>query len=1042
MAGKVIVNTGTTVSCQSTGRFSCTQTVQDFDLPQSDSVVLRLDGADIEQTTQRGPDGVVPRTSGLRWVPRILRNAAPATVFQPPANTTVAIFGVGKKNGRRTIAFRSESPGIEGTWGPFASAAFTIVAVLRTLEPINVPAPLLQSGSFTINLPMDNNTPQAALDNNTWRDAFLFQWRRLVIQNSVAANAQFWYVDDNLVATMLLFGQQLPSGPVTIGGGAPLEIAEVIVWDEVLPATTLNTMASSIRTKWNTDVSYPPPAPEPVALPVVDGGLELPTPNVLWLDSSHLTSLRTPAGQQASYKQQSVATWQDRSGAGRHATFASPYATLDFSPVTSVNGRPLLRVKSAAGVLPASVLAALGTGAFVIAALWEPNLSGGGGHPFNVDGRGRFSADMWTEGVASDFNRTFPSPEVPDLLPMVCVWERSSNNTVTVRLNNVQTDPIVGGYVWTNANQMDVDWTSQSLTIGGSNRPLAVGELMVWSGAPAESVQTEAGRNALRVHFFQKWAKLQAGTVIPSVQVVAELPMSIPVLPPPADNWDASASNALRTTGNVATTTAGTSVISVVNNATPNFLGSLTNGSNLTVSVSGAGQLGIRCIQNLGILSGFQSSVAGSHLDKLYTLVLKRSIPAYTHSGAIILSTTTGTATANLWDFICGNGLMWLRFYSGNAWRPNNGTHNIWYNVNGTTGVPLPPKDVPFVLQFQFHMVGNDLYIWTSVPSLGILKDEFVVTLASSTLPIAPSTLLRGGAWVGDIHEIRMDSVNFGSASVGTIADHLINKWAVPRFTSYTSITEGLVLLDYNPSVSLMLSNSVQYATFATPESVSGWVDITGTVVLESRYRSIASPVAARLHKTLTTSFGGVLALKSTRDHVFRSTTAPFVNPYKNATLFLVFRMNMLGNDNDVFLFSNRVGSESHNDGWALIVSTNRRLRYVHYTQALSPVQTTMNITANAFEFCKTYVLGFTWPATGNVLGYFTGEPGATPSVTTVVHPTMNQTKTQMQFGGRINTGSEIHSEVDFYAIHYWNTELPDATMINISQVLASHYCK
>ena len=1048
--GTVTVTAGTTVWCRNTGRLTCTDPVSDFTPPQADSVVLRLDGADAQETTQRSRGDSVPRVGmrGIRWTPKISRDPSPGVVFQSSTSTSSSLITFGSKNGRRTVAFRSESTGMEGTWGPFSSPAFTIVAVLRTLEPITTAVPLLRSGSMTINLPMNTTTPQPTLENRTWSDALLFQWRRLVIQNSVVGNTQYWMVDGNLVTTEPLFVQQFSTiTAVTIGGTGPLEIAELIVWDEVLPTSTLIAIENNLTAKWNTANNYPPPQPLPTALPMVDGGYTLPVPNALWLDSSKASSVLTDSGIVANHLQQKVAMWQDQSGNNHHATFASPYALLGFSPAVAINGRPLVRIRAAPGMMPPGVLSSIGSGPFVIVAVWVPSFVGGGGHPFNVNGQGRFSEEVWTEGVASDFMRTFPDPgaelQITDFTPLVSIWERTGS-TITVRLNNVKTDPASGGWVWSASNQADSAWIAHSLTIGGSSRSLDVGEVMVWEGATAEDVQSEMGRDALRVHLFQKWGLLQSGTVAPQVQVTGALPMSIPVLPSALDVWDASLPGVLLDASNQPSVVTGTVISRVLNGMVSNLHGSLSKdpAANSSYTISNTnGRLAFRSTQYTGVSTACISSLSSSILGKLCTMVLlRRADNPLTRDGSQIMGISNGTTANNVWEFGGYNGVLWHRFYSASAWRPNAASHNIWFNVNGTTGLAIPPKNVAFVIQFQYYMQGNDLYVWTSLPSLGETQAEFVVTLTNSSLPVAPTRQLRGGSWFGDIHEIRIDDVAFGSPSTGAIAEHLINKWTIPRFTGYTSTVEGIVLQEYAPALAFVVQNSNSYATVSNG-SVTAWSSSDGAAAFTSSYRSTPSPVQAQLHSTLRSDFGGVLGIKSPRDHVFRSTSAQLLAPFKGKTLFLVFRVNSLGNANDLHLIINRVGSESQNDGWTLILSTANRLRYTHYTQAASPILTNVNILNNGFELRKTYVLGLTWPETGNCTTYFSTTAGSTPSVVTAVHAAMNQTKTLLQLGGRSILGTEVHCEMDFHGVYFWEASLSEASMTMISQTLSARYC-
>ena len=752
--GTVDITSGTSVWCRNNGRLTCTDPVTDFTPPQTDSIVLRLDAADAQETTQRGGgESMMPRVGagGIQWTPRITRNPSPNVVFQ---SSRVAF---GSKNGRRTIAFRPESGGMEGTWGPFASPAFTVVAVLRILEPVTTTIPLLRSGAMTLNLPMDNTAPQPMLENRTWGDAFLFQWRQLVIQNSLMENGQYWMVDGNLVTTQPLFAQQFSTiATVTIGGTGPLEIAEVIVWDEVLPTSTLMTIATNLTTKWNTAINYPPQAPLPVALPIVDGGYTLPVPNVLWLDSSKPSSMLTDTGSSTNHLQPRVAVWQDQSGNNRHATFDSPHALLNFSPAASINGRPLVRIKTSPGVLPSDVLSAIGAGPFVIVAVWEPNFVGGGGHPFNVNGRGWFAGDTWTEGVASDSDRPFPQPindlEIMDLAPLVSVWERTTSSTITVRLNNVRTDPVAGGWVWSAPNVLDSNWVAQALTIGGASRSLGVGELMVWAGPAAESVQTMDGRSALSVHLLQKWGLMQAGSASPAVQVVAVLPTS--GAEPALQTYTASdASTMLTADGSVGTV--GQTILTWKGKRS-DFLGDATNlyagvGPTLS-SVNARPCLLFPGTSTRALLSTLKMNTTG----KIITIVARRSSENVGRNKFLLTAgfDSLSWAVGDWYVHSDANQQLEVRF----VMNPSNG--DSWPSPKWT--LPL----TPFGLQFYYYATGTNLRIrmFRGTASEWIESDHFVATW-TGPLPIIDRHLTIGGKrnpnnwqyeWPGEIFEVHI----------------------------------------------------------------------------------------------------------------------------------------------------------------------------------------------------------------------------------------------------------------------------------------------
>jgi hypothetical protein len=157
-------------------------------------------------------------------------------------------------------------------------------------------------------------------------------------------------------------------------------------------------------------------------------------------------------------------------------------------------------------------------------AVFEANLTSGS-HPFNVGTKGKFSSTTWTEGVVSDYTRTFPAPGatglgIPNFAHVVVSWERNTTGTVLVTLRTS------GGVsrVWTGTTQADTTWATRSVVMDGG---LCVAELMMWRGSAALTVQTTAGRASLSAFLLQKWSVTLVPSLTDANVVSASLPVSI-----------------------------------------------------------------------------------------------------------------------------------------------------------------------------------------------------------------------------------------------------------------------------------------------------------------------------------------------------------------------------------------------------------------------------------------------------------------------------------------------------------------------------------
>jgi len=367
--GKVTILPNTTVRCANNGFMRCTMLVQDFLLPEPGSVVLQLDGNDL---TVNGTRSTTARV--ITWAARTTR--VPTPTFATSGTNASPPVGVGTKNGQRTLAFRDDSPPLEGIWGPFLSASFTMIAVVRTLEPVSTNVPILSQifpSAFVLALPFGDATGVVpALGNRTWNQAFVHEWHVVTFQNRSSTEQCLLYVDNELVSTTAAFTSPITSIATTlfVGGGSPLEIAEIAVWDT--DAVVVAEVVPLLMRKWNTAINYPPTISGTATL-----SMPSPTPNALWLDASDRSTLETTTGHTADHRMHTIiTTLKDRSGRGRHVSLGPTPGRWDFSPVTRQNGRPMLRLPMGCkGSIPASVTAGLGASVpFTIVVVFEANL--------------------------------------------------------------------------------------------------------------------------------------------------------------------------------------------------------------------------------------------------------------------------------------------------------------------------------------------------------------------------------------------------------------------------------------------------------------------------------------------------------------------------------------------------------------------------------------------------------------------------------------------------------------------------------------------
>ena len=494
--GKVTVLSNTTIRCTNDGFLWCTMPVQDFLLPEAGSVVLQLDGNDLTV------NGTRSTTARVTWPARIGRS--PTSTFTSSGTNESPPVGVGAKNGQRTLAFRDDSPPLEGIWGPFFSASFTIIAVVRTLEPVTINVSVLSQitpRSFVLALPFGDTTSVfPALGNRTWSQAFIHEWHVITFQNKSSTGQCLLYVDNELVSTTAASTSPITDIATTlfVGGGSPLEIAEIVVWDtETVPVAEVVPLFIQ---KWNTAINYPPTVPDTGSV-----NIPSPLPNALWLDASDRSTLETATGHTADHRiNTSITTWGDRNGGGRHVSLGPTPGRWDFSPVTRQNGRPMLRLPAGCqGSIPASVTAGLGALVpFTLVVVFEANLVTGG-HPFNVGGLGRFQNTEWIEGVTSDPVRNLPALESLGLSPfplLVIVWERRLGGMINVRLRASHG----GAWVWTGAGaQSDAGWDTRPVTI---DTHLRIAEMMMWTGTEAQAIQTSMGASGLAAYLQSKWA--------------------------------------------------------------------------------------------------------------------------------------------------------------------------------------------------------------------------------------------------------------------------------------------------------------------------------------------------------------------------------------------------------------------------------------------------------------------------------------------------------------------------------------------------------
>jgi hypothetical protein len=452
-----------------------------------------------ENTARAGSERVVA------WSAR--RGIAPIT-FTSSLNDPVALQS---QDGRRTLAFARTGAGLTGTWGPFASAAFTLAVVVRldgmatdygTVPGLGGTLPLLVSPQLTVSVPTGGGGPVP------WDALFLNHWRILMVRND-AATARTVFVDkQHILTTTPSTGVVGVGDTVVIGAAFPGEIAELVVWDGALHATDVDAFAEMLGQKWNTAAL---PSVPRFAIPNAVGDTwpsdVVPSPTV-WLDAAHPASLFADAAATiATVAHGRVARWWDRSGNGHHVTFAPDGKTYwATGGAEQINGLPVVSV---ADTNPGSFtggnpLATAVNGAFLMVAVWR--LTGSGGHPFSVRGVGTFTADAWVDAVGSNSFRTMTAPNTLSPFPVhardvvVVVWERNATGVLQIRIHNI-TDDESSGSIYSASGNTDSNWLTDAVSVGSSDKGLHLAELLIWCG----TVPNNAARTALRVYLARRW---------------------------------------------------------------------------------------------------------------------------------------------------------------------------------------------------------------------------------------------------------------------------------------------------------------------------------------------------------------------------------------------------------------------------------------------------------------------------------------------------------------------------------------------------------
>ena len=295
----------------------------------------------------------------------------------------------------------------------------------------------------------------------------------------------------------------------TVGSaGRGLHMGQLMVWRRMLDDSERQAVSAWLSTGWGLVLPNPGVTTGVVAIP--DAGIPSTENMSLWLDAGSgafrdvngIVPVDPVAGGP-------VAVWRDRSGNGRHARFTAA------NQVYGATGGPPLMEINGTGVFEAHPLYAVGGGPFCIVAVWRvlASADGGGGHPFNVNGKGYFGVDGWQESIGSATWRVMPTAVTAS--EMVLVAWHFDGSVLTHRFGSLVDGG--GGLKWTESvSVLPVEWTTvHAVTIGTTGKALHLAELMCWTVALTTS-QMQMLDAYLRARWTLPTVPVGAATAMPA----------------------------------------------------------------------------------------------------------------------------------------------------------------------------------------------------------------------------------------------------------------------------------------------------------------------------------------------------------------------------------------------------------------------------------------------------------------------------------------------------------------------------------------------
>ena len=549
-SGVVRVNESSQIQLHAGGAVYFAQAVQDYVPPAGTDVFLWIDAGDATASTTRAD-----RTP-LQLPGRSPNTAIGGTTPTPTASgftlDTVSVFATGRQNDRQVLHFDASSTGMTATWGPFAAdGSWTIVMFVRVDRPIddysttyigiNRPIVLLtgNGGDLSVVVPSGGSVPAAAVygaDNPTgridgvdagcpWDVPFVGHWRQLCVQNNATTQVRSVYVDGWPVGTSAASTSGVPAATsVTVGGGCPVALAELLVWNRApLTETDIRQLCDAQRVKWGvvpqlTRVT----GGRPSALLALPTALMQtpppPTPNV-WLDSTRGVCVNA-AGTVPASAFTRVHRWKDSGSDGNDCTFGTTCrAVYGLGPLERIRSTlPVVMVAAGPGTFRDNPLMQTATTGYTVVCVWRTvaTAGGGGGHPLSAARPVSVLGDVqWTERLGTEVAcRVTPLPADALLAGSVVVgfWERDPSGQSTWRINALDN---AGGYAWTGMVPVT---TTPDWTVSSPGRGLHLAQLMIW-----RRVLTSAERHGLSTWFTTVW-----GIPLPSPATGNLVPNPIP----------------------------------------------------------------------------------------------------------------------------------------------------------------------------------------------------------------------------------------------------------------------------------------------------------------------------------------------------------------------------------------------------------------------------------------------------------------------------------------------------------------------------------